>query len=599
MSDEERINSYNLRRATKRLNRELNIITKDPIPGIDLRANEDNILEWHFVIHGKEDTPYYGGMYHGKLIFPSNFPFGPPKIIFLTPNGRFKTNERICFSLSDFHPEEWKPAFSVTTVLQGITDFMHDSTETIGSIETSESVKKQLADSSSIHNGKDAIFCHLFPQLCGRKLTDSEDSSSESSPPKSPTATSDTKISPTLPEREVLIKITPPSPPPPSLFRDTRSGEKEKAKEAVFFREESSSPRGIVQTSGEESPISSGTIIKQITPTHTTPLQNVSQDSTDPIPKSLDTNSQIPENIELEKIPADIPSENRKLPSLPINIPDAADSQRRLPSLPKEKIPSPETKVSPVRENIRSPDEISLPTRTQSQTSTEITSPPTHLTPVPSEITSPPPEETLTSKDNQKESSSPDEIIKTFRKEPSGAIQEQRTITPPTHTTPSVPKPMFYPVKCPEAQPSSREVRPLSQNVSPLIPFIRSPIKSKKQNSGENSQTLESNELDVRRAHSFSEYGKRPSPLIKSSGATHSQRNLPSSPKDIIPQIGTVTFQDIERAHRQDVDTRSLRHHMFQPNIRTMDFTIGALVFSLILILILGLLLIALLFLLP
>ena len=140
MSDDKyRINIHSLTNATKRLIRELNIIDKDPIPGIDLRANEDNILEWHFVIHGKEDTPYSGGMYHGKLIFPSNFPFGPPKIIlFLTPNARFKTNEGICFDLSDFHPEEWKPEYSVSTVLQRVLDFRHDSTESIGSIETGE-----------------------------------------------------------------------------------------------------------------------------------------------------------------------------------------------------------------------------------------------------------------------------------------------------------------------------------------------------------------------------------------------------------------------------------------------------------------------------
>ena len=179
MTDEDRINTYNLNRATKRLIREIDMIFEDIIPGIDLRANEENILEWHFVIHGKENTPYYGGMYHGKLIFPSNFPFCPPKIIFLTPNGRFKTNERICFNLSDFHPEEWKPAFSVTTVLQGVRDFMHDSIETIGSIETSESEKRQLAESSSTFNRKDITFCHLFSQLCGRKEMDSENCSSE------------------------------------------------------------------------------------------------------------------------------------------------------------------------------------------------------------------------------------------------------------------------------------------------------------------------------------------------------------------------------------------------------------------------------------
>lgn len=35
-----------------------------------------------------------GGYYHGKLVFPRDFPFKPPKIIMITPSGRFKTNTR-------------------------------------------------------------------------------------------------------------------------------------------------------------------------------------------------------------------------------------------------------------------------------------------------------------------------------------------------------------------------------------------------------------------------------------------------------------------------------------------------------------------------
>ena len=50
---------------------------------------------------------YLGGTYHGKLIFPSNYPFSPPSILMLTPNGRFSTNTRLCLSMSDYHPETW------------------------------------------------------------------------------------------------------------------------------------------------------------------------------------------------------------------------------------------------------------------------------------------------------------------------------------------------------------------------------------------------------------------------------------------------------------------------------------------------------------
>ena len=165
MTDDENRNQYFLARATKRLNRDMKLIISDPIPSIDVALNEDDILDWNFVIHGREGTPYQGGVYHGRLVFPPTFPFGPPKILFLTPNGRFKVNERICFSLSDFHPEEWKPAYSVTAVLRGVYDFMHETTDTIGSIVATHNEREILAQNSIEHNRLNTSFCKFFPQL--------------------------------------------------------------------------------------------------------------------------------------------------------------------------------------------------------------------------------------------------------------------------------------------------------------------------------------------------------------------------------------------------------------------------------------------------
>lgn len=92
--------------------------TAEPLPS--------NILEWHYVIRGPEDSLYAGGFYHGNsvsfigkfffrhslciiigcLLFSKDFPFKPPSIYIYTPNGRFKTNKRLCLSISDFHPGE-------------------------------------------------------------------------------------------------------------------------------------------------------------------------------------------------------------------------------------------------------------------------------------------------------------------------------------------------------------------------------------------------------------------------------------------------------------------------------------------------------------
>jgi len=96
--------------CTKRLTQELKAIQKNPIinPRVYTTPLEDNIREWHYVVEGPRDTPYEGGYYWGKLIFPLEYPMKPPSVIMLTPNGRFKTNERICLSISDFHPGMFK-----------------------------------------------------------------------------------------------------------------------------------------------------------------------------------------------------------------------------------------------------------------------------------------------------------------------------------------------------------------------------------------------------------------------------------------------------------------------------------------------------------
>lgn len=42
----------------------------------------------YYVVRGPENTPYEGGYYLGRLVFPREFPFKPPSIYMLTPNGR-------------------------------------------------------------------------------------------------------------------------------------------------------------------------------------------------------------------------------------------------------------------------------------------------------------------------------------------------------------------------------------------------------------------------------------------------------------------------------------------------------------------------------
>ncbi|KAK4880548.1 hypothetical protein RN001_008694 [Aquatica leii] len=147
--------------ATARLKQDYLRLKRDPVPYITAEPLSTNILEWHYVVTGPESTPYEGGCYHGKLVFPKEFPFKPPAIYMITPNGRFKTNTRLCLSISDFHPDTWNPAWSVSAILTGLLSFM--KSPTTGSIDTTDYDKRALAFNSLEFNLQNRQFCELFP----------------------------------------------------------------------------------------------------------------------------------------------------------------------------------------------------------------------------------------------------------------------------------------------------------------------------------------------------------------------------------------------------------------------------------------------------
>jgi Ubiquitin-protein ligase len=67
--------------------------------------------------------------------------------------------------MSDFHPDTWNPAWSVSTILTGLLSFMVERSPTLGSIEMSDYERRQLAARSLRFNLNDKNFCELFPDL--------------------------------------------------------------------------------------------------------------------------------------------------------------------------------------------------------------------------------------------------------------------------------------------------------------------------------------------------------------------------------------------------------------------------------------------------
>jgi len=151
--------------SVTRLQKELKALVKDPLPNIIAKPLPANILEWHYVIFPPDDSVYAGGVYHGKVKFPPEYPHKPPSIYMLTPSGRFAVGRRLCLSMSDYHPETWNPLWSISSILNGLLSFMLDTAPTLGSVESSDDEKSRLAARSMDYNVKDPVFRELFPRL--------------------------------------------------------------------------------------------------------------------------------------------------------------------------------------------------------------------------------------------------------------------------------------------------------------------------------------------------------------------------------------------------------------------------------------------------
>jgi len=132
--------------AVKRILRELKEIQECDNPDIIASALEDNIFEWLFIIRGAPGTDFEGGLYHGRIIMPAEYPFKPPAFVMSTPSGRFETKTKICLSISSYHPESWQPSWSVQSALVALIAFMQTPGQgAIGSLDCSPETRRQMA----------------------------------------------------------------------------------------------------------------------------------------------------------------------------------------------------------------------------------------------------------------------------------------------------------------------------------------------------------------------------------------------------------------------------------------------------------------------
>jgi ubiquitin-conjugating enzyme E2 Z len=146
--------------AKKRIFADTKDLYKNPLTdmGIYYQNDEDDLSIGYCLIIGPKNTPYQYGYYLFQFNYPTNYPFEPPKVKFLTNDGETRYNPnlyrngKVCLSLlNTWEGPSWKPCQTLRSVLISIltnvfveNPFTNEPSQSIsspGNIPYNESIK--------------------------------------------------------------------------------------------------------------------------------------------------------------------------------------------------------------------------------------------------------------------------------------------------------------------------------------------------------------------------------------------------------------------------------------------------------------------------
>jgi ubiquitin-conjugating enzyme E2 D/E len=112
--------------SARRISVELKEIIKDPPTSCSAGPiDEEDIYKWVATLIGPLGTPYEGGVFKLNIDFPTNYPFKPPKVRFITkiyhPN--INSSGGICL---DILKDNWSPALTISKVLLSIGSLLDE-----------------------------------------------------------------------------------------------------------------------------------------------------------------------------------------------------------------------------------------------------------------------------------------------------------------------------------------------------------------------------------------------------------------------------------------------------------------------------------------
>lgn len=108
-----------------RIRKEIEEIREENLVNFTAGPVGDNLLEWSAKLYGPPGSVYEGGVFRIRLVLPTDYPFHPPKVTFMTKvyHCNISTCGRICLDILD---KKWNPSLTITKVLLSISSLLVD-----------------------------------------------------------------------------------------------------------------------------------------------------------------------------------------------------------------------------------------------------------------------------------------------------------------------------------------------------------------------------------------------------------------------------------------------------------------------------------------
>ena len=99
--------------AVRRIKGDIRELAQNPTREYHAAPLEDNLFEWHFTVRGPRGSDFQGGIYHGRISLPHDYPFKPPKLKFQTKIYHCNIDAKggICL---DILKSNWSPALTIS-----------------------------------------------------------------------------------------------------------------------------------------------------------------------------------------------------------------------------------------------------------------------------------------------------------------------------------------------------------------------------------------------------------------------------------------------------------------------------------------------------